>query len=125
MATHKLALILKNPLNEDDFLLVKQSRPPKIDHEEYDSYVDSDLWDLPSAQLNPLQGESESQAVVEVPDSHLEEINLKEFDVRSALNEVVLLNMQSTPPSPKKKKCFDDKVKKCFDDKVCVLLVCI
>ncbi|KAF7808862.1 metallo-beta-lactamase superfamily protein [Senna tora] len=88
MATHKLALILKNSLNDDHFLLVKQSRPPKFDHEEYDSYVDSDLWDLPSAHLNPLQGESESQAAVEVADSHLEDINLKEFDISSALNEV-------------------------------------
>lgn len=94
MATHKLALVIKSPLTDDDFLLVKQSRPPKFDHEEYDSYVDSDLWDLPSAQLNPLQGDSESQVGVEVSDSNLAEINLKEFDIRSALKEVVFLNLE-------------------------------
>ncbi|KAI9078534.1 hypothetical protein K1719_039472 [Acacia pycnantha] len=88
MATQKLVLILKKPHNDDEFLLVKQSHPPKFDHQEYDSYVDSELWDLPSAQLNSLQGESGSQSVVEVADSHLEGIDLKEFDFRSALNEI-------------------------------------
>ncbi|XP_054809097.1 uncharacterized protein LOC129311108 isoform X2 [Prosopis cineraria] len=88
MAIQKLALILKNPQNDEEFLLVKQSRPPKFDHQEYDSYVDSDLWDLPSAQLNPLQGESGSQSVVDFADSRSEEIDLKEFDFRSALNQI-------------------------------------
>ncbi|XP_028794041.1 uncharacterized protein LOC114749666 [Neltuma alba] len=88
MAIQKLALIFKNPHNDDEFLLVKQSHPPKFDHQEYDSYVDSDLWDLPSAQLNPLQGKSGSQCVVEVAESRSEEIDLKEFDLRSAFNEI-------------------------------------
>lgn len=89
MATHKLALILKNPRNDEHFVLVKQSRPPKFEHEEYDSLVDSDLWDLPSAQLNPLRGESESQVVVEAAESELGEIDLKDFDIPSAINEVL------------------------------------
>ncbi|KAK7251559.1 hypothetical protein RIF29_34857 [Crotalaria pallida] len=59
MATHKLALIIQNPSNHSEFLLVKQTRPPKFDHEEYDSFVDSDLWDLPSVQLNPLEQQSD------------------------------------------------------------------
>lgn len=92
MATHKLALIIENPSNDAEFLLLKQSRPPKFDDAEYDSFVDSDLWDLPSVQLNPLQAESEPHVAVEVAGSHLEEFNWREFDVRSALNEVVFLN---------------------------------
>ena len=88
MANYKLAVILKNPSNDDEFLLVKQLRPPKFNHEEYDSYIDSDLWDLPSAQLNPPQAESEPPVVVEVVESHLDEIDLGKFDIHSALNEV-------------------------------------
>ncbi|XP_061346143.1 uncharacterized protein LOC133291829 isoform X2 [Gastrolobium bilobum] len=88
MAAHRLALIIQNPSNDDEFLLVKQSRPPKFQDEEYDSFVDSDLWDLPSAQLNPLQAELEPPFEVEIADSHSEEVNLREFDIRSALNEV-------------------------------------
>ncbi|KAI4313900.1 hypothetical protein L6164_026843 [Bauhinia variegata] len=88
MATHRLAVILNNPSNDHEFLLAKQLRPPKFDDEEYDSYLDSDLWDLPSAKLNPLEGESVSRVEVELADSHLEEINLRKFDVHSALNEV-------------------------------------
>ncbi|OIW12922.1 hypothetical protein TanjilG_15842 [Lupinus angustifolius] len=88
MATHKLALIIENPSNQTEFLLVKQTRPPKFDDAEYDSYVDSDLWDLPSVQLNPLQEQLEPHVAVEVAESHSEHFNLREFDVRSALNEV-------------------------------------
>ncbi|KAK7269791.1 hypothetical protein RIF29_22527 [Crotalaria pallida] len=88
MTTHKLALIIQNPSNHSEFLLVKQTRPPKFDHEEYDSFVDSDLWDLPSVQLNPLQQQSEQIVAVKVADSQLDEFNLSEFDVSSALDEV-------------------------------------
>lgn len=92
MATHKLALIIQNPSNENEFLLVKQSRPPKFNDEEYDSFLDSDLWDLPSVQLNPLQLQSEPSVEVEISESHSEEFDFGDFDIRSALNEVVLLN---------------------------------
>ncbi|TKY50856.1 Beta-lactamase protein 2 [Spatholobus suberectus] len=90
MAAHRLALIIENHSNDDEFLLVKQSRPPKFHDEEYDSFVDSDLWDLPSAQLKPLQAESEPPVEVEVAGSHSvsEDFDLREFDIRSALNEV-------------------------------------
>lgn len=92
MATHRLALIIEKPSNDNEFLLVKQSRPPKFHDEEYDSFVDSDLWDLPSAQLNPLQAESEPSIEVEVAASHSDDLNLREFDIRSALHEVLFLN---------------------------------
>jgi len=96
MATHRLALIIQNPSNDDEFLLVKQSRPPKFHDEEYDSFVDSDLWDLPSAQLNPLLAESEPPVELELAVSHSEsqDVDLRKFDIRSALNEVVLLNFE-------------------------------
>ncbi|XP_065635411.1 uncharacterized protein LOC111997893 isoform X5 [Quercus suber] len=87
-AIHNLAVILKNhpqPQNDAEFLLVKQTRPPKFDEEEYDSYVDSDLWDLPSTQLNLLGGNSESPIVVEGAQS----INLTNFDLHSALTKVL------------------------------------
>lgn len=85
---HTLAVILENPLNEAEFLLVKQTRPPKFDDEEYDSFVDSDLWDLPSAQLNLLEGQSQSSIAVEGAESWSEKIKLTKFDLDSALNRV-------------------------------------
>ncbi|KAK7343416.1 hypothetical protein VNO77_12134 [Canavalia gladiata] len=88
MAVYRLAVIIENPSNDGEFLLVKQSRPPKFHDEEYDSFVDSDLWDLPSAQLNPLQVGSEPPVEVEIASSHSEDFNLREFDLRLALNEV-------------------------------------
>ncbi|CAJ1977504.1 unnamed protein product [Sphenostylis stenocarpa] len=88
MAAHRLAVIIENPAKDDEFLLLKQSRPPKFHDEEYDSFVDSDLWDLPSAQLNPLPPESESPVLVEVAASHAEDFDPRKFDIRLALNEV-------------------------------------
>ncbi|XP_027365820.1 uncharacterized protein LOC113872456 isoform X2 [Abrus precatorius] len=88
MAAHRLALIIENPSNDSEFLLVKQSHPPKFNDEEYDSFVDSDLWDLPAAQLNSQQAESQLPVEVEVVGSHSEDFSLREFDIRAALNEV-------------------------------------
>lgn len=86
-------MILTNPQSQNDveFLLVKQTRPPKFLNEEYDSYVDSDLWDLPSTQLNLLEVESGSQILVEGLESSSEKINWSKFDIDSALNRVLLL----------------------------------
>lgn len=84
MATYKLAVIIKNSSNEDEFLLVKQTPPPIFDDDEYDSYVDSDLWDLPSTQLKSVEGDSKSRVVVEGP----EKLNLSNFDFFLALNQV-------------------------------------
>lgn len=86
---HKLALILENPLNDAEFLLVKQTRPPKFNDEEYDSYVDSDLWDLPSTQLNLLEVKSEPSIAVGGAESWSGKIELKKFNVDSALNRVI------------------------------------
>ncbi|XP_042499783.1 uncharacterized protein LOC122077959 isoform X2 [Macadamia integrifolia] len=89
MAAHRLAVIIKNPLNEDEFLLVRQNRPPKFRDDEYDSYVDSDLWDLPWASLTPLDREdSQSKFVVEGAESCSDKLNLMKFNVDSALDQI-------------------------------------
>ncbi|GFZ16062.1 metallo-hydrolase/oxidoreductase superfamily protein [Actinidia rufa] len=90
MATHNLAVIIKNPSDDGKFLLlVKQTPPPKFGDEEYDSYVDSDLWDLPSTQLSSLEGESQSRIVVEGEESCLEKLDLSKFDLNLALNQIL------------------------------------
>ncbi|KAH9795091.1 Lactamase B domain-containing protein [Citrus sinensis] len=86
MANYNVALILKNPLNDSEFLLVKQTPPPKFNDEEYDSYVDSDLWDLPAIKLNHIQGEK-SEPTISIQGS--EKINLGKFDIESALNQIL------------------------------------
>ncbi|GMH27491.1 hypothetical protein Nepgr_029334 [Nepenthes gracilis] len=88
MSIFKLALIIKNSSNEDEILVVKQVRPPKFGVEEYDSHVDSDLWDLPSAFLNPLEVESLSDIEVVGAELGLEKVNLRKFDIRFSLNQV-------------------------------------
>lgn len=90
MGTQKVnvALIIKNPSNDEEFLLRKQTRPPKFNDPEYDSYQDSDLWDLPSQQLSPLDSSSRwSQIQIEAEDSSLLEL-LNGFDFDSAVYQV-------------------------------------
>ncbi|RVW48549.1 hypothetical protein CK203_088462 [Vitis vinifera] len=66
-----------------------ESPPPKFGEEEYDSYFDSDLWDLPSTQLNLLEGESQCGVSVEGAESVLDKIDLTKFDLNLALNQVL------------------------------------
>jgi hypothetical protein len=86
MATYNLALILGNPLNDDEFLLAKQTPPPKFGIEEYDSFVDSDLWDLPSKKLDLVEGELEPGSFVI---EGIERTSLRKFDFDSAINKVI------------------------------------
>ncbi|XP_044489878.1 uncharacterized protein LOC123214182 isoform X2 [Mangifera indica] len=89
-STYNLALILKTPLNDAEFVLLKQTPPPKFNEEEYDSYVDSDLWDLPFTKLNPVGEEnSESSIAIQGLESSSEKVNLSKFDVESALIQVL------------------------------------
>ncbi|XP_062110093.1 uncharacterized protein LOC133821928 isoform X1 [Humulus lupulus] len=88
MATYKLAVIINNPLNDAEFLLVRQTRPPKFSDDEYDSYVDSDLWDLPWTPLNLVDGENESTVEVKGAESFSEKIELRNFDINLALNRI-------------------------------------
>ncbi|URE17082.1 Metallo-beta-lactamase superfamily, partial [Musa troglodytarum] len=87
MALYKLVAVIKNP-SDEDFLVVHQAPPPPLPEEEYRSFVDSDLWDLPSAPLNPLGGDRRSETVVEGACSLLDDLDLEKFDVDSALDEM-------------------------------------
>uniref|UniRef100_A0A2P2KLQ5 Metallo-beta-lactamase domain-containing protein n=1 Tax=Rhizophora mucronata TaxID=61149 RepID=A0A2P2KLQ5_RHIMU len=88
MATYNLGLVLKN--DDSEYLLSKQNPPPKFGDEEYDSCVDSDLWDLPSTKLDLSEGQlSEPRIVVEGVESHVERIDLRKFDVESAIKRVL------------------------------------
>ncbi|KAG1330651.1 hypothetical protein COCNU_02G006190 [Cocos nucifera] len=88
MAVFRLAAVIKKPSGED-FLVVRQAPPPPLPEEEYQKFVDSDLWDLPSAPLNPLEGEFRSKPLIEDADSLSDKLDLRCFDVYSALNEVL------------------------------------
>ncbi|XWS68836.1 hypothetical protein CRYUN_Cryun04dG0127400 [Craigia yunnanensis] len=89
MATHVLAVILKNPSNDAQFLLLKQNPPPKFGEDEYDSYVDSDLWDLPSTLLNLQDNHSNSEIFIQGNQSFSQNIDLTKFDVELGLNRVL------------------------------------
>ncbi|GAB2228563.1 hypothetical protein Droror1_Dr00022683 [Drosera rotundifolia] len=88
---YKLAVIVPNPNNpHEEFLVHRQPRPPRFDDEEYDSYVDSDLWDLPSNDLKPIDGDSAAVSEIEVVGAELcaESVDLGKFDLGLALNQV-------------------------------------
>ncbi|KAJ8570166.1 hypothetical protein K7X08_006743 [Anisodus acutangulus] len=91
MATpYNLVVIIKNPSNEAEFLLVKQNPPPKFNDPEYDSFLDSPLWDLPSSPLLPSDSPSNNnQIFVQVPESCSDEVDLSKFDLNSALHKVL------------------------------------
>ncbi|KAK9052250.1 hypothetical protein SSX86_028878 [Deinandra increscens subsp. villosa] len=92
MATYKLAAIFRNSTNNDEFLIVKQNPPPKYEDQEYDSYVDSDLWDLPSAKLaslSPEAADSPTQIVLKGEDACPHKLNLRKFNLHSAFQEVL------------------------------------
>ncbi|CAD5188161.1 unnamed protein product [Musa acuminata subsp. malaccensis] len=96
MALYRLVAVIKNP-SDEDFLVVRQAPPPPLPEEEYRSFVDSDLWDLPSAPLNPLGGDRRSETVVEGAYSLLDDLDLEKFDVDSALDEVLSLSYLESP----------------------------
>nr|XP_010926009.1 uncharacterized protein LOC105048409 isoform X3 [Elaeis guineensis] len=89
MAVFRIAAVIKKPSGED-FLVVRQSPPPPQPEEEYQKFVDSDLWDLPSAPLNPLEGKFRTEPLIEGADALSDKLDLRRFDVYSALNQVLL-----------------------------------
>lgn len=70
---------------------MKQTPPPKYDDREYDSYADSDLWDLPSAKLSSPSSEvdSSTQFVLQGEEACAHKLNLRKFDLPSALSEIL------------------------------------
>ncbi|CAA7036390.1 unnamed protein product [Microthlaspi erraticum] len=89
MGNLKLAVILNSPRDDAEFLLEKQKKPAKIGDEVYDSFVDSDLWDLPSTDLPITEGGIRSEFVLSLVESCSEELDLRNFDVESALNRLL------------------------------------
>nr|XP_043606372.1 lactamase-like protein ptaB isoform X2 [Erigeron canadensis] len=92
MATYKLAAIIRNPENKQEFVIVKQTPPPKYNDNEYDSHVDSDLFDLPSATLSPFSSEesnSSPQFTLQGQESCSQKIDLNKFDLHSSLTQVL------------------------------------
>ncbi|VFQ79729.1 unnamed protein product [Cuscuta campestris] len=85
MATHTLVAIIKNPVNEAEFLLVKQTPPPKFNDPDYDSFADSDLWDLPSAHLLPLTPTSAAEVPFHANQCESDSFDFRKFDLSSAL----------------------------------------
>jgi hypothetical protein len=96
MATpsYRLAAAVTAP-STSEFLVVRQLPPPSPPstapgEEEYRRYVDSDLYDLPSAPLRRLAADEEpvppGVAVGGVEDGRLD---LSRFDVPAALDQVI------------------------------------
>ncbi|CAN1244423.1 hypothetical protein LINPERPRIM_LOCUS6072 [Linum perenne] len=89
MSTHILALILSNASNDDEFILLRQTPPPKFNDQEYDSFVDSHLWDLPSTKLNPVEALSGPEPLIDGADSLIDTINLRNFDLDAAITRLL------------------------------------
>uniref|UniRef100_A0A1J3CNB3 Beta-lactamase-like protein 2 n=1 Tax=Noccaea caerulescens TaxID=107243 RepID=A0A1J3CNB3_NOCCA len=89
MGNLKLAVVIESPSDDAEFLLEKQKRPAKFGDEDYDSFVDSDLWDLPSTDLPVLESGIRSGFDVSLAESCSEEVDLKDFDVESTLNRLL------------------------------------
>ncbi|KAL0917195.1 hypothetical protein M5K25_012242 [Dendrobium thyrsiflorum] len=87
MATYRIAAAIKRSFSEE-FLLVQQAPPPALEEDEYQHYVDSNLWDLPSAPLKPLEGEHQSKEVIVGGDALLDELDLRMFNIDSALAQI-------------------------------------
>lgn len=87
MARYRLVALIRNP-SDEDFLVVRQPPPSLLPEEEYRGFVDSELWDLPSAPLNPLEGDRRSHTVIEGSSSLSNELDLSKFDVDSSLEQV-------------------------------------
>jgi hypothetical protein len=73
-----------------EFLVVRQPPPPSppVEEEDYRRYVDSDLYDLPSAALGPLVGECRADVAIDGWDSVSDRLDLSRLDVSAALDQV-------------------------------------
>jgi hypothetical protein len=85
--SYRLAAAITVPAT-GEFLVVRQPPPPLEEEEDYRRYVDSDLYDLPSAPLGPLAGEGRGEVTISVADSIADRLDLSRFDVSAALDQV-------------------------------------
>lgn len=88
MGNLKLAMVIKNRRDDAEFLLEKQKQPAKFGDEAYDSFVDSDLWDLPSTDLPILEDGVRSGFTLSILESMSEEVDLMNNDFKSTLIQV-------------------------------------
>ncbi|KAF8724522.1 hypothetical protein HU200_020777 [Digitaria exilis] len=85
--SYRLAAAITVP-STGEFLVVRQPRPPSPPEEEdYRRFVDSDLYDLPSAPLKPLAGEARSEVAIAAADS-VAHLDLSRLDVSAALDQI-------------------------------------
>ncbi|CAO2174493.1 unnamed protein product [Urochloa humidicola] len=85
--SYRLAAAITVP-STGEFLVVRQPRPTSPpDDEDYRRFVDSDLYDLPSAPLKPLVGEARSEAAIAGADS-VTGLDLSRLDVSAALEQI-------------------------------------
>ncbi|PWZ32376.1 hypothetical protein Zm00014a_002572 [Zea mays] len=87
--SYRLAAAITAP-STGEFLVVRQPRPPSPPEEEedYRRFVDSDLYDLPSAPLGPLEGAPRSEVAIGGADSVASRLDLSRLDVSAALDQV-------------------------------------
>ncbi|KAK8945050.1 hypothetical protein KSP39_PZI007555 [Platanthera zijinensis] len=87
-AYYRIAAVIKRS-SEDKFLLVRQASPPAPEEDHHRPYLDSHLWDLPSAPLNFLEeGDRVSDLIIQQGDSLHEKFDFGKFDIDSALGQV-------------------------------------
>ncbi|XP_006643687.1 uncharacterized protein LOC102718960 isoform X1 [Oryza brachyantha] len=90
--SYRLAAAITIP-STDEFLVVRQPPPPSPapaseEEEEYRGYVDSELYDLPSAPLRPLAGELRSDVTIRGADSIAGRLDISRLDVSAALAQI-------------------------------------
>lgn len=102
MASLRLAIAITGH-SGDEFVVVRHPPPPPapLPEEEYRLLSDSDLWDLPSAPLNPIStidksgdddGDlSRSDVTIEGAESVRETLDLSRFDLELALDQVIIV----------------------------------
>lgn len=92
--SYRLAAAITIP-STDEFLLVRQPPPPSPapapEEEEYlyRGYVDSELYDLPSAPLRPLAGELRSDVAIRGADSVAGRLDISRLDVSASLDQTM------------------------------------
>ncbi|KAG9450584.1 hypothetical protein H6P81_010549 [Aristolochia fimbriata] len=91
MANYRVALIVRRSVEGNDFLVVRQTPPTSLPEKEYENYVDSDLWDLPSALLGQLGEGNSCTTVIDGADSASNKVDLQKLDIDSTLDQIFSL----------------------------------
>ena len=87
-----MAFVIKAPSLDDEEILVVRQSAPFIQGEEYQRYLDSDLWDLPSAPLKLLENGAEVDDLAVDCTNSCSDVDWRKFDLLSAIDQVNLVN---------------------------------